>query len=122
MRHDFMKIRGAGFLIAMGESGTGYSNLGRLGEISSSDQEVDELLVANVHGVNFVVSLVPETASIAKTINCELIGAEAEIEVPRQKIKALGIAHVQALFFPIFGAGGGDAYWQKQASPLADAA
>lgn len=41
----------------------------------------------------------PKIASIAKAINCELIGEGVETEVQRKIIKTLGIAYAQVNLF-----------------------
>jgi sensor c-di-GMP phosphodiesterase-like protein len=96
---DINRLRKAGYTVSIDDFGTGYSSLSYLQEIKVDFIKIDRSFVKDLELGTVKSQLIPLIASIAKTIDSDIIIEGIETAGQVEYIKGLGIEYVQGYFY-----------------------
>jgi len=96
---EMAKLRDAGFLLAVDDFGTGFSNLGSIKDISPDILKIDRSFVRDIEDESVRSSLVPEIVSIGRAVGAQIVAEGIENKQQMNILKAKGIEFGQGYYF-----------------------
>ncbi|SDI24317.1 EAL domain-containing protein [Propionivibrio dicarboxylicus] len=99
IKSEVEAVKGDGYLIAVDDFGTGFSNLSSVRSIAPHYLKIDRSFVWDMEDVTVRSSLIPEIIQIARAVGAEVIAEGIENERQADRLAELGVEFGQGYYF-----------------------